>query len=394
MKKILVLGAGFLQQFIIKRAHEIGYYVLAVDGNEEAVGFQYADEYQCISITDSEACLEYAKINNVNGVITAATEYGVISCAYITEKLKLPGNKINVAKLLKDKYSVRKCLIENAIDDIKQCIEIDAHTNTEKIDITFPVMVKPCEGSGSRGISRVNSEAELKQACQNAIAASGSGTAVIEDFIDGTEYGIESFVYDGNVAVLAVVRKHMTDAPFYAELGHSIPNDLPIEVENRAKKIAEKAIKALGIEIGGVNMDVLIDKNNNICIVDIGMRMGGNLIGSHLIPVGTGIDYMGNIIRAALGDAPVWERAQVQCIATKLLALTPGVVRSLPNMKEISDKYNVDILHHINIGDEISPYRNNLDGCGYVVAVGDDVANVLENAEKARDELDKAIGRR
>lgn len=393
-KKILVLGAGFLQQFIIKRAHELGYYVLAVDGDTNAVGYKYADQHDIISITDQAACLDYAIKNNVDGVITAATEHAVIPCAYIAEKMQLPGNSVEVAKQLKNKYLVRKRLIDNEIDDVKQCFEVDCNTNISEIDVSFPVIVKPCEGSGSRGISKVNSRAELTEACNAAVAASSSGTAEIEDFVEGSEYGIESFVYNGEITVLAVSKKHMTKAPYYAELGHNIPNDLTAEVEARAKNIAKRAIKALGINIGGVNMDILIDKHDSIYIVDIGMRMGGNLIGSHLIPIGTGVDYMGNIIRTAVGDAPVWDTTVKRCVSTKLLALEPGIVEKLPDVSYLEKKYNVDILHHIKCGDEIRLYKNNLDGCGYIVAVAADINTALKNSERAKDEFDKSIVRK
>lgn len=394
MKKILVLGAGFLQQFIIKRAHELGYYVLALDGDENAVGYKYADRHDNISITDQAACLDYAIKNSVDGVITAATEYAVIPCAYVAEKMQLPGNSVETAKLLKNKYLVRKRLIDNEIDDVKQCFEVDCNTDVAALGVGFPVIVKPCEGSGSRGISKAGSMAELQKACSAAIEASSSGTAEIEDFVEGNEYGIESFVHNGEVSVLAVSRKYMTKAPYYAELGHSLPNGLPPEVEARVKNIAQRAIKALGINIGGVNMDILIDRHNNVYIVDIGIRMGGNLIGSHLIPVGTGVDYMGNIIRTAVGDAPVWDTNPKQCIATKLLALEPGIVERLPDVSYLEKKYNVNILHHIKCGDEIHAYKNNLDGCGYIVAVADDADTAQRNSENAKNEFDRSIVRR
>ena len=91
MKKILIIGAGFLQAFIIKKAKEMGYYTIAIDRNSNSIGFKYANEYKVIDIIDKESCLNYANIKEVDGVITAATDYGVLSAAYVAEKLKLPG---------------------------------------------------------------------------------------------------------------------------------------------------------------------------------------------------------------------------------------------------------------------------------------------------------------
>lgn len=141
-------------------------------------------------------------------------------------------------------------------------------------------------------------------------------------------------------------------------------------------------------------MDLLITKDGNVHIVDIGARMGGNLIGSHIIPTGTGIDYMGNMIRAAVGDETNWKPEwQPRPIATKLLALTPGKVKKLPDFDQISVRYDVQIEHHLHVGDTITPYRTNLDGCGYVVArdVNADLSMAL--AADVRKIIDNSIVR-
>ena len=125
-----------------------------------------------------------------------------------------------------------------------------------------------------------------------------------------------------------------------------------------------------------------------------GARMGGNLIGSNIIPVGTGIDYTGNMLRAAVGDEvnmkPIHEP---RCVVTRLLALTPGTVKKLPNFEQIEKDLNVEIYHHLKIGDEIREYHTNLDGCGYVVAVSDDYEVALKNVVAALEKIDKEIVR-
>lgn len=394
MKRILILGAGFLQQFIIKRAYELGYYVIALDGNPNAVGFKYAHEAHCIDVSDAHACFDYAKTADLNGVITAATEYPVIPCSYIAEKLGLVGNSIETAKLLKNKYAVRKCFIKNNVDSIKQCFEVSTETDIEMMHVKFPVIVKPCNGSGSCAVRMVQNKGELIIACEQAINASVVNKAVVEDFTEGNEYGVESFVSNGTVYVLGISKKYMTKHPDYAELGHCIPSDLTAGLQSKLEQIATKAIKVLGIENGGVNMDVIVGSDDKISIVDVGMRMGGNLIGSHLIPIGTGIDYMGNIIRLAVGDdiqmTPIFPTSP---IATKILNLSPGKAKEIPDVEPIERKYNVKILHHLKKGDVIRAYHNNLDGCGYVVATADKIDKAVENAQSAKEEFDQQIVR-
>ncbi|MBQ5648591.1 MAG: carbamoyl-phosphate synthase large subunit, partial [Clostridia bacterium] len=133
MKKILIIGAGFLQAFVIKRAKELGYYTCAVDGNKDAVGKKYADKFETISIIDEKACLEFAKKENINGVLTAATDYGVLTAAYIARELGLRGLDYGVAGLIKNKYRVRKRLYENGVDDTKQAYEVDENTDIAEL---------------------------------------------------------------------------------------------------------------------------------------------------------------------------------------------------------------------------------------------------------------------
>ncbi|MEE1279516.1 MAG: ATP-grasp domain-containing protein [Oscillospiraceae bacterium] len=396
MKKLLIIGAGFLQTFVIKKAKEMGYYVLAIDGNPYAVGKEFADEFAHINIVDKEACLCYAKEKGIDGVMTAATDYGVISAAFVAENLGLRGISTETAALIKNKYRVRKCLFQNRINDSEQAFEVDSSTDLKKLKqkLVYPVMVKPCDGSGSRGAARVDTAEELFSAAKNAIAASITGRAEIESFIFGKEYGAESIVIDGMPTVLAVMQKDMTQPPYYAELGHAVPSSLPKETEEKIKSCVKSAIKALGINFGAVNMDIIATEDGKVSIVDIGARMGGNLIGSHIIPLGTGIDYLGNLIRAAVGDSADLSAKDALPVATRLLALSPGEVAALPSFEDIEKEYDVKIYHHLNVGDTITPYRTNLDGCGYIVATAQTVAAAKEKAEKALSAVNLGITRK
>lgn len=394
MKKILILGAGFLQSFIIKKTKELGYYTIAIDKNANSIGFKYADEYSAIDVVDKENCLKYAAEKCIDGVITAATDYGVISSAYVAKEMNLPGLDYEIAKIIKNKYLVRSILFHNKVDDVNQFYEIASEDDLENIKtkIHFPVIAKPCDGSGSKAVRKVDEFAFLKDACTEAIKSSIRGKALVEDFIEGREYGVESFVYEGNIHVLGVMGKLMTNPPDYAELGHSMPCNLTIE--KKVKEAAIRAIRVLGINFGAVNMDVLVTKDSRVCIVDVGARMGGNLIGSHIIPYGTGIDYMGALIRASAGDkADLNVQRQKTNVATRLLALKPGKVIDLPDFEEISNRCNVEIYHHLNVGDTINEYHNNLDGCGYVLAASDDVVDAERRAEESKNLIDTGIVR-
>ncbi len=383
MKKILIIGAGFLQDFVIRKAKSMGYKTLTVDANPDAIGFRHADKYKVINIVDEPACLEYARSEKIDGVLTAATDYGVLTASYIAQQLHLPGLNYEVAKLIKNKYLVRKCLYEHNVDDTEQAYEVNDSTDLSTVceKIVFPVMIKPCDGSGSRGASRVDNKERFFDACNKAINSSLTRRAVIETFIVGNEYGAESLVIDGKIHVMGIMRKWMTKPPYYAELGHAIPSDLPAEVEQHTKECVEKAIKALGINFGSVNMDMLITKDGKVHIVDIGARMGGNMIGPCVIPYGTGVNYIENMLRNAVGDSVDLTPAKHQAVATRILAFNDGIVKRLPDFDELEKKYNVEIYHHLMIGQKINEYHTNLDGCGYIIAKSDSVENAIKNAD-------------
>lgn len=395
MKKLLMLGGGFLQTYVIKEAKKCGYYVLVLDGDPNAMGYAYADEHAVINIVDEEACLAYAREKQVDGVLTAATDFSVLTMSHIAEAMGLPGINYRSAKIIKNKAEVRKVLFEAKADDTGYSYEIGSLEEAEKVlgEITFPRMVKPVDGSGSRGASRVDRAEDFVKACEFAMSGSITHRAVAEPFVDGREYGVESFVNQGEIHVLGVMQKDMTQPPYYAELGHAIPSGLSHALEEKVKNCVHTAIKALGVNHGSVNMDLLIN-GDEVHIVDIGARMGGNLIGSHIIPRGTGINYMANMIRAAVGDPanfrPVMDAAPV---ATKLLALTPGIVKALPDFDALRNEHNVVIDHHLHVGDTINEYHTNLDGCGYVVASGTDIEDAIAKAAEVKGIINETIVR-
>lgn len=395
MKKILVIGAGYLQSFIIKKAKQLGYYVIAIDGDENAIGFEYADAFAVIDIKDHAKCAAFAKKNDIDGVITGATDYGVITTAYIAQEMKLPGLKYEVARLIKDKYYVTKKIYHSGNTSLKQLYRVEDSITllNLKEKLEYPVMIKPVDGSGSRGVFKIKNEKELLENFDNSLKYSNEGAVLIQDYFIGVEYGADIFVYNNEIHVYGPIGKEMTRAPHYAELGHFYPSKL-VNVEKIREKL-RKVVQILDVDFGAINIDFLVDKDENIFIVDIGARMGGNIIGSHIIPIGFGIDYMGNLIKASVGDDIDMKTAnKPYAISTKILALTPGVIKEIPNNKVIEEKYDVHILDHICLGKYINEYKTNLDGLGYLYSYGDDIEQIKKNTRNALLEYNNCILRK
>ena len=179
----------------------------------------------------------------------------------------------------------------------------------------------------------------------------------------------------------------MTEPPYYAELGHAIPTDLPPSVELRAKQCVAEAIKALGVNFGSVNMDMLITDEGKVHIIDVGARMGGNMIGPCVIPYGTGVDYVENMIRNAVGEQVDFSISRSTPVATRLITFKAGTVGELPDFEAISKDLNVEIYHHLASGQKVNDYRTNLDGCGYVVARAENIDDAIKNASAALERI-------
>ena len=162
-----------------------------------------------------------------------------------------------------------------------------------------------------------------------------------------------------------------------------IPTDLPYETESKARECVKRAIKALGINFGSVNMDMLITESGSVHIIDIGARMGGNMIGPFIIPYGTGIDYMTQMIRNAAGDCVTFTENERTPVVTRLITFESGVVTTLPDFERIERDFGVEIYHHLTLGQRVNEYHTNLDGCGYIIAVADTVQKAIANADGA-----------
>lgn len=388
----MVLGGGLLQSFVIDKINKMGHIPVCVDKDPDAVAFSKSAHRKNIDIIDQEACLQYAKSLKIDAVITAATDYGVLTASYIAEKMGLCGISYDTAKIIKNKYQIRLRL-----NDSLHFYEISNTTQLKNISdsIIYPVIVKPCDGSGSKGVAKANDFDELSKLYLSAAEKSLSKKVLIESFVEGKEYGAESIVTDGEIHVLAVMKKTMTIPPVYAELGHSVPCGLSGAAVGRIKEKIKEAIKSLNINCGAVNMDFLLSNGGEVHIIDVGARMGGNLIGSHIVPLSTGIDYMAAIIDTALyNKADLSASGSENRVATRILNLKPGKVKKMPDLSKIKeDKCVHDIVLKISEGCEIKEYISNIEGCGYIVCVGDDINEIEEKAENIKNYIDNSIVR-
>ena len=393
MKKVLIFGAV---KHAIERAKELGYETIVVDQNPNLPTKDLADKFKCIPFENYKETLNFARDEQVDGIVNA-TEFAVLVSSYVANQMGLPGIDFEVAKIAKNKYEIRKKMLEYGITNVPQFFEIDSMKtlNNIKNNINFPVILKPASGLGSLNVYKVDSLEDLYDKILVVIEESFNKKALVETFIDGQEYGVETFVYNDKVNVLAIMKKNMTPLPYRSELGHQIPSELPIDIENKIEETVEKLIRVLDIKCSAVNFDLIVSKDNEIFIVDVGARMGGNSITSHIVPLSTGVDHVGNIIKYAMCEGNIkLEKIRKQCVVTRILDLDKGIIKALPDFNKYLEDDEIDeIFFEKKIGDKIEKYISDAQRCGLVILKGNDLEKLKIKANYIRDKINEDIVR-
>ena len=303
MKKIVIIGAGEFQVPLIQKAKEMGFETHVFAWREGAVGAEIADFFYPVSITETEEILAVCEKLRPDAVATIASDLANITVQYLAARLGLPHNSDECIRVSTNKYAMRKALKAGGADTpffttVSSAAELDPAA------LSYPVIVKPTDRSGSRGITKVLSPDALAAAIDAATVHSFEKRAMVEEFIDGPEFSAESISYNGEHTLLTVTQKFTTGAPNFIETGHIEPAPLTEEQLARVKKEIFTGLTALDIRMGPSHAEFRISKDGRVRIIEIGSRMGGDCIGSHLVRLSTGIDFVEETIRTALGDAP------------------------------------------------------------------------------------------
>lgn len=301
MKKLAIIGANEFQNRLILKAKELGYETHVFAWEDGAVGKETADYFYPINIVEKEKILEICKKIKPVGVCSIASDLAVITVNYVAEKLGLPCNQTMYSSIQTNKYEMRRALTDAGIDCPK-FVKVDNEFNSEIIkNFRFPIIVKPTDRSGSRCVTMLETIAGIEEAVAAACEVSFEKAAIIEEFIDGDEYSMETITQNGIHHYLATTKKYTTGAPHFIETGHEEPSGLSEEIINKAKGIVFKALTALHIENSAGHSEFKIDKSGNIRIIEIGARMGGDCIGSDLVYLSTGNDFTKMVIDVAVG---------------------------------------------------------------------------------------------
>jgi len=306
-KKCVIIGAGEFQLPLIEKANELDYETHVFAWEKGAVGKDISDYFYPISITNKKEILDECIIINPHCVVSIGSDLAALTVNFVSRYLGLSSNPEKVDNKATNKFSMRKAFKECGINTPSFYIlkeENDVKSSWEKKNLQFPVVVKPTDRSGSRGVRKVHSVFELENAVELAIQYSFEKTAIIEEFIRGKEYSAEIISYQGKHHILAFTEKFTTGAPDYIEVAHIEPSGLSKDNTSTLEPELKRALDALDIKTGASHCEFKINNQNEIWIIEIGARMGGDCIGSDLVKLSSGNDYVNMVIDAAAGIQP------------------------------------------------------------------------------------------
>ena len=308
MKKLAIIGANDFQNPLILKAKELGYETHVFAWKDGSIGEKTADYFYPISITEKEQILEKCKEIGIDGITTIASDLATVAVNYVAKEMGLPGNSIECNKKSTNKYEMRKAFRDGEVPTIR--FEKVKHVeDIENLnDMTYPLIVKPTDRSGSRAITKVYEKSELESAIKIAIENSFENGAIVEEFIEGQEYSAEGITFNGKHQFLAITQKATTGAPHFIETGHFEPANLSEETKQKIYKELSKALTALEITNSASHSEFKITPEGEVKVIEIGARMGGDCIGSDLVQISTGIDFVKMVIDVATGIAPSFKK--------------------------------------------------------------------------------------
>lgn len=391
-KRLLIIGASILQVPAIKKAKELGFYVGVIDYNPNAVGIPLADEFFNVSTIDIDGVVSVAEKFKPSGIMTLATDMPMRSVATACKKLGLPGISMETAIKSTDKGEMIKAFVENGVEHPWFFI-IDNEEELKAVfnKINYPCIMKPTDSSGSRGVQLINNQTELLDAYNYSKEYSKKGRVIVEEYMVGSEVSVEIIVTDETVHILQVTDKLTTGAPHFVEMGHSQPSKLSIEDLNKIKDLATRAVKAVGITNGPAHVEIMLTKEGPK-MVELGARMGGDCITTHLVPLSTGIDMVKEVIMLACGlKTDLTPKAQMGS-AIRFFNTKSGVIQDINGAEEAEKIQGVkEISFTKSVGDKVGEIKGSTDRVGFVIAQAHTAEEAINICEKATNAINIVV---
>ena len=384
----MIIGASVLQLPAILKAKELGLHVAVVDYNPHAVGIPYADRYFNASTMDEDAVLAAAEEYEPDGIMTLATDMPMRGVSKASDRLHLHSISYETAIKATDKYDMIKAFKEHNVPSpwffvVDTWEELKNH----ETEVTFPCIIKPTDNAGSHGVAKVYSFQELLDNYEYAHSCSRHGKVIVEEYLDGPEVSVEVMVVKGEVNILQITDKITTEAPHFVEMGHTQPSQLPTVTQNAIRDVTVAACNAIGIDKGPAHVEMKVTKRGPV-MIELGARMGGDNITTHLVPLSTGVDMVGSTIKVALGEEPDIKPTLHCGAAIRYFEVPIGTIKAIENVDAAEHLPGVkQITFTKNVGEQSTPIQCSNDRIGFVITQGETAEDAIAACNKAMETI-------
>ena len=303
-KNIIIIGANEFQNPLILSAKAMGYATHVFAWQSGDLGERSADYFYPISIVETDRILNICRMLSPAGVVSIGSDLAAITVNYIAQELGLTGNGMESAMAATNKHLMRLAFEKAGLPSCKSRL-VSSPVEAEALNLAYPVIVKPTDRSGSRGVFKVTEPSQLPSAIEKAMGHSFEKKALVEEFAPGREYSIEYLSWQGEHHFLACTEKFTTGAPLFVETGHlQPPLHMTEDLLGQIQELVPRVLDCLGIRFGASHTELKIDENGKIRIIECGGRMGGDCIGSDLVYISRGVDFVGACVDVSCGKAP------------------------------------------------------------------------------------------
>lgn len=342
MKKIMILGAGIYQMPIIKRAQEKGLYTIAVSPKGDYPGLKVADKTYDLDVRDEAGVLAAAGREGIDAIATDQTDMAVRTVAYVAEQMGLPGIGYECACLFTDKAAMRQKTKELGLPTIKsRAIYSLEEAKDFYRESSGKIMLKPVDNQGSRGVFRVDSAKELDEKFNRSIGFSKGGRVIVEQFVEGKEFEVDSIVVNGKARTLMCGDVDLFKVPgIFASRTRIYPSNEEPKILEKLLETNRLTIEGFGLNQGLTHSEYLIDDKGVVYLIEAAARGGGAFVSSHVARLQTGLDTADFLIDVALGrvdDYPEFSKNLCHCGCLSFY-LPKGEVVGMEGIAEVKNK--------------------------------------------------------
>lgn len=389
-KRVVMLGAGPLQVPAIKELKRMGAYVICLDYNPKAEGFEYADEAKIISTLDVEAVCDEVRLQQPDVLMTSTSDAPVRVISQVSEQL---GRRcalsyedacaVTIKSLMRERLNA--CNV--AIPKYMVIRDFDTLKNAYKDIFSEKCIIKPADNAGSRGVKLLQGEmkiSELKREYEDCFSYARNSTVVMEEIMEGPEVSVESVTVDGVTHIISITDKVTCEKPYFVEIGHIEPSRLTKEIQEQIIALTKQAITAMNIKNSPSHTEIIVTEEGPK-IVEIAARLGGDFITSRLVPLSTGVNMVKASVEMELGEEVQIDARMSQGAAIRFFsAQDEGKVKAICGVQEALEGRGVEeVVIYVKPGDEVKPLHSSNDRIGHVIAVGKNADEAWKNVEEA-----------